>query len=370
MRIEGIEITHHRIALDPPFPAAWDSRPRLSFDATIVRVHTDEGLTGVGSGTDMAGFEAYAHLFLGQDAGDLERHHAVLDNIAFHAGRCWPLDVALWDLEGKAQGKPVYRLLGGTEGRVRAYASTGVLRDGPAMAEQAVRLAALGFRALKLRFGRADWRQDVAVVEAVRAALGEDVDILVDCNQGWRMPWDTGVPWDLGRAREVAGALEPLGVAWIEEPLHRGDYAAMAELRRTTAVAVAGGEMARERHELRTLIEGGCVDVLQPDCVLSGGITGLRDVAARAREAGLRFTPHTWGNGIGLLANLHLAAGGGVDSDYLEFPFDPPEWTSERRDFMLVAPIAADGDGCLRLPDAPGLGIALDEARLRRTRIG
>ena len=155
----------------------------------------------------------------------------------------------------------------------------------------------------------------------------------------------------------------------MEEPLHRGDFAGMAALRRRARVPLAGGEMARETHDLAALVEQACLDVVQPDCVLVGGITGLRAVAARVRGAGLTFTPHTWGNGIGLLANLHLAAGvGGVP--WVEFPFDPQEWTAEARDFMLAAALTVDGEGRLTLPETPGLGAVLDEARLAATRIG
>ena len=114
MKIAAIEITRHRIPLDPPVPVSWDSRPRESFAINLVRVRTDQGLEGVAAGDSMGGFAEHADLFLGRDPRDIERHHAVLDNLCFHYGRWWPLDLALWDLRGKIEGEPVYRLLGGT----------------------------------------------------------------------------------------------------------------------------------------------------------------------------------------------------------------------------------------------------------------
>ena len=132
---------------------------------------------------------------------------------------------------------------------------------------------------------------------------------MVDCNQGWRMPWDVRPPWDVDHAATVGAALAAEGVTWMEEPLHRGDYAGMAELRRRVDVPIAGGELTREDYELRQLLVGGCLDVFQPDCVCTQGITGLRRFAVEVVAAGKMFTPHTWGNGIGLLANAHLTAG-------------------------------------------------------------
>jgi L-alanine-DL-glutamate epimerase-like enolase superfamily enzyme len=368
MKITGIEISHHRLALDPPFHAAWDSRPRTGFQSTVVRVTTDGGLTGIGSGDLMLGFAGHEHLFVGRDPLDLERHNRVIENLSFHYGRCWPLDLALWDLAGKIKGAPVWKLLGGTSGRVRAYASSGTLRDPKAMAEAAQRYVDWGFGALKIRFQRPDWHDDVAAVTAVRDAVGDRLALMVDCNQGWRMPWDTADPWTLETASEVARALEQIDVYWMEEPLHRADYAGMSELCRRTKVRIAGGELNREIHEFRTLMERGCLDVYQPDVTMVGGITGLAKLGGKLLKRGLVFTPHTWGNGLAVIANTHLAAGLGA-VPYLEFPYDPPEWTLERRDFILAEPFVATPDGWMQLSDKPGLGVELDEAMLERTRL-
>jgi L-alanine-DL-glutamate epimerase-like enolase superfamily enzyme len=367
-RIVSIEITHHRLKLDPAFHASWDTQPRVSFDATIVRVRTDTGFVGLGSGDKMLGFEGHESLFTGQDALALERHYRVLSNIDFHYGRCWPLDLALWDLAGKITGQPCWKLLGGLSNRVRAYASSGTLRDPGAMAEAAERYLQQGFKALKVRFHRGDWRDDLKALEAVRARVGDRLDLMVDCNQGWRMPWDTEPPWTLKDALLVARELERLGVYWMEEPLHRGDKDGMKALRQATPVRIAGGEMTRQLHELRDLITSGCLDVVQPDAALVGGITGLRRIATLAQECNLTFTPHTWTNGMGLTANAHLVAGL-TDAPFLEFPYDPPEWPPDRRDFMLAEPLRADHDGWLHLNDSPGMGYALDEAKLAATRI-
>jgi L-alanine-DL-glutamate epimerase-like enolase superfamily enzyme len=237
------------------------------------------------------------------------------------------------------------------------------------MADVAERMAERGFKGMKLRFHRGDWHDDIRALEAIRKRIGDRLELMVDCNQGWRMSFDDEAPWRLKDALAVARELERLGVYWMEEPLHRGDRKGMAALRGMVDIRIAGGEMTRELYEFRDLIEERALDVLQPDAALVGGITGLRRIAAQAEDAGLIFTPHTWTNGIGLLANVHLAAGM-TEAPFVEFPFDPPEWSLDRRDFMLAAAYDIGDGGRLTLPDTPGLGIELDEARLKTTRIG
>lgn len=366
MKIEAIEITHHRLGLKPPFKAAWDGRERRHFDATIVRVRADNGAVGLGSGDLMVGFEGHEDLFIGQDPLRIERHWRTLSNIDFHYGRCWTLDLALWDLAGKLLGQPVWKLLGGLNDTMRAYASLGAQRSGEELADQCEMLIERGFPAAKIRFQRGDWREDVRALERVRAKVGTQFELMIDCNQGWRMPWDTQSPWTFKDALMVARELERLGVYWMEEPLHRADLSGMRRLRESTDVRIAAGEMTRSMSELHALLLEDAVDVVQPDAALSCGITGLRRIAALASERGVAFTPHTWTNGLGVIANAHLAAGV-ADSPFLEFPFDPPHWSLARRDFILSTPFEPDPQGWLKLSEAPGFGIELDEELLRAT---
>jgi L-alanine-DL-glutamate epimerase-like enolase superfamily enzyme len=365
-KITRIEITHHQLLLDPPFNASWDTQPRTRFPATIVRVFDDQGHMGIGSGDAMYGFMDYAKYFIGHDALALERHNAVLSNIEFHAGRPWPLDIALWDLAGKIQAKPIWKLVGGKDSKIRAYASSGVHRLVEDMVKVAQHCIEKGFPALKVRFGRASLDEDLEVVAAIRAAVGDKLELMVDCNQGWRMPWDIQTPWTVSKAAEVARELEKQNVYWMEEPLHRGDYQGYGDLRRRVNIRIAGGEMTREPYEFRELLQRECLDVFQPDAVCSMGIGGLRKLAFEVEKDGKIFTPHTWGNGIGVMANLHLTAGT-VGAPFIEFPYDPPDWSTARRDYILKDTIEADNQGWIMLSDKPGLGIELDEEKLTET---
>jgi L-alanine-DL-glutamate epimerase-like enolase superfamily enzyme len=369
VRITGIRLRRLRYPLDPPFAAAWDPEPRRGLAATLVLVDTDEGLTGIGSGDTMDGFEPYVELFVGRDPLDIERHVSVLETIAFHAGRCWPLEVALWDLAGKAAGRPVADLLGGTQRVVPVYASTGTLLPPAERAEGSAELCDSGFRALKLRMARDRVDEGLATVAAVRETVGPDIGIMVDLNQGWQMPGDVGPLLGFDEVSRLAAGLGEIGITWFEEPLGRDDVAGLARLRAGSGTAIAGGELARTPAELDAYLAAGALDVYQPDAVLALGIHRAIPFAERVQAQGLRFTPHTWTNGIGLLANLHLAAGVGA-GPFLEFPYDPPWWTPERRDFMLVEPIRPDPGGFLAVPDRPGLGVELDEDAVERYAVG
>ena len=172
-----------------------------------------------------------------------------------------------------------------------------------------MRMRDAGFGAVKLRFGRARVEVDLEVLAAVRAAVGDSIELMVDCNQGWRMPWDIAQPWTLDHATSVAQVLAENSVYWMEEPLHRGDYKGMTELRKRVNIRIAGGELTREPYEFRELLERDCFDVFQPDVVCTQGITGLAKFARQVEAAGKIFTPHTWGTGIGVMGNLHVTAG-------------------------------------------------------------
>jgi D-galactarolactone cycloisomerase len=358
VKITRIRLERRTLELDPPFVAAWDPEPRRSFEATLVFVETDEGVTGIGSGDTMDGFERYEHLFVGHDARDIERHVQVLETIAFHAARYWPLEAALWDAVGKADAKPVAELLGTQTIRLPVYASTGEIRAPEQRAEDALALREQGFRALKLRIHPDGFEAGVATVAAVRDAVGDSMEIAVDLNEGWRMPGDARPPLDPDDAVERVAALADFDLLWVEEPLPTTYPKRLAGLREEIGLRVAGGEMVRDVAELDTCLAADALDVYQPDAVLAVGLRRAAQLALRVFAHDHWFTPHTWTNGIGLLANLHVCAavGGGP---YLEFPYDPPTWTPERRDFMLAEPISVDADGCLTVPDRPGLGIDL-----------
>ncbi|MBV9717047.1 MAG: mandelate racemase/muconate lactonizing enzyme family protein [Solirubrobacterales bacterium] len=369
MKITSIETRRLRLPLAPPFHAAWDPDPRVHFDATLVHVHTDDGVTGTASGDTMDGFAAFEHLFIGTDPLALSVHARTLETISFHAGRYWPLEAALWDLAGRAIGAPVATLLGGAVDRLPVYASLGELRSPDRRADDARALAQDGFRAVKVRLAADRIAEGLSVVAAIRDAVGDAMEIMVDLNQWWRMAGDIARSLDPQAARRVIEALAEHGVLWVEEPVAGADLDGMRMLRHQTGTRIAGGEMARSFDELRRALDHDALDVLQPDVVLSLGVSGARTIGDLALRRNRWFTPHTWTNGIGLLANLHVCCGIG-GGPFLEYPYDPPGWTPARRDFMLAAPVMVDADGCLAVGEGAGLGFELDGEAVAHYTVG
>lgn len=369
MRIAAIETRKYRYPLDPPFAAAWDPEPRTHQDATLVIVRSDDGVEGYASGDSLADRELLERLIVGLDPMRTDVVHGILETVDFHHGRNWTLEVAVWDLVGRAHDQPLWRLLGGRRDRLVAYASTGELVSADERVRRCAALRDAGVRAVKLRLHASDWRIDLPVIEAVREAVGTDLEIMVDANQGWRMPGDLTPRWGRDAATEFARELERLDVYWLEEPLPTDDLEGYAALSRDTRVRIAAGEMVRSAAEARDLVLRGDVDIVQTDVVLAGGIEGCRRVAALAEEEGGAWSPHTWSNGYGLLANLHAALAFST-CPYLEVPFDPPAWSAERRDWLLPVTLEIAADGTIAPPEGPGLGVVPDFDALEQYRAG
>ena len=365
MQITDVRVRRLRAELEPPFRAAWDPVPRTFFHATLVFVETDEGITGVGSGDTMDGFEPFIPLFLHQNPLSIAQHVRTLETISFHSGRFWPLEAALWDIIGQVCRQPVATLFGGAQTRIPAYASLGEIKRPEERAEHALALRTDGFKALKIRIQRDGIGLGIETVRAVRAAVGDSMEILVDLNQAWSMAGDIRPSLDPVAARNVAAALRELNVFWLEEPLQAADISGLQTLRAESGVRIAGGEMARTLSEVLAYLEADALDVYQPDVVLAVGMWRARMIAELALARNRWFSPHSWTNGLGMLANLQVAAGVG-GGPFFEFPYDPPGWKVERRDFFLAEPLRIEPDGSLAIPDRPGLGAILDMDAIER----
>jgi L-rhamnonate dehydratase len=341
-----------------------------SQDALLVRVHTDAGLIGLGEVDSMpsvvkAIIEApRAHqiasglraLLIGEDPLEIDRLWERMYRGSLYFGRRGAvvhaisgIDIALWDIAGRAAGKPIHALLGGARrDRIRAYAST-LMPDTPAEAAAVVaQQRERGFNAVKLGYGPLgrDAELDVALVAAAREAGGDDFDLMIDIGLGWSDPDEA-----IRRARRM----EQFRPAWIEEPFAPDEHAHYAALAAAVDVPLAAGEQEATLPDFARIIDACGIGVVQPDVTRAGGITECMRIAELVRERGRRCVLHAWSTGIIKAASLHVLAAM-AEAEYFE---DCVQTTvlNER----LVAEDFAVVDGEVEIPMRPGLGIELDE---------
>jgi D-galactarolactone cycloisomerase len=373
MKIDRIELFHVAIPLPKPFYPSWiPGYPQTVNRFTLLRVTTDDGVQGLAAGVaferEREGLGGLLGPYLiGLNPTDIATGRQRIREASYLGWRNYWIEAAFWDILGKVQGKPVWALLGGKGGgRVPVYASTGEIHPPAQRAEEVLRLCEMGFKTVKLRVHSFEIQDDVDQVKTVRRAVGSDLRIGVDANQGWRVALVADAPlWDLPRATEFARACTDLDVAWLEEPLDMYAFDEQAELRRRSQVPIAGGELNGGWHEFKIMLEKGSFDIYQPDATMGGGISDAKKVLDACQKGGLGFTPHTWTNGLGFLINLHVHASGSPEQP-IEYPYEPPSWIPEARDGLLQEPILVDADGTVALPQEPGLGIHLDEDKLAR----
>lgn len=335
---------------------------------TLVAVHTDEGLVGLGSvftTEDLVrgALDVLHPVLIGANALEPERTSERLHRTTFWMGRGGSIthaisgiDTALWDILGKATGQPIGRLLGGRHrDRVRPYAS--LLMDQPdPLHDHLTALRSQGWTAFKIGwgpFGRVDERLDEQIVASARDAVGPDAMLMVDAG-GSDSAWSQGYKWALRTAR----MLDAYGVAWFEEPLPPDAIDDYTHLRRRSLVPIAGGEVLTRRQSFQPWLEGGALDIVQPDVTKVGGTSELRRIGWSAQDHGIRLVPHGWNTAVGLATDLQIASALS-ETDLVEYVTGSPYI-----DDLTTTRWTLDVDGMLPIPSAPGLGIELDRIRL------
>lgn len=346
-------------------------QPQDSIHALIV-VETDVGVTGYGSVfTDgrlvESGLGVLAALYTGENALEPERVTEKLNQNTFWMGRGGTLthtisgiDIALWDILGKATGLSVGQLLGGRyRERVQPYCS--LLMDEPKkMADELAFFRERdGFRAFKIGwgpFGRAlDTKLDEAIIRAARDAVGPDSKLFVDAGASDAY-WPHGLKW----AMRTAEMLADYDVGWFEEPLRPDAIEDFCDLRRTSLVSIAGGEVLTRRAAFMPWLARGAFDIVQPDVTKVGGISEQRRIAWMADDFGVRYVGHGWNTALGVAADLQMAAAF-PHVDYVEFIGGSPYV-----DGLLKTPFRLDDEGFLEIPNRPGLGIELDREKVTK----
>jgi len=369
MRIASVQ------AFPVSYPIAAQNRVALGIgtavkrDAVLVKVTSDQGLAGWGEAHHGRAHTAVAklidttlrQLIVGMDPLQIEAvwermYRFQLASHGMGAGACLAIsgiDMALWDLKGKAQGAPLYRLLGGTRRAIPAYAGGVSLgyQEPEALVAEAESSLGQGYKALKLRVGDSVAR-DIERMRAVREAFGPSIDILTDANTGYV----------LDQVREVMPAMDELAIGWLEEPFPAPDYVSYRAAAKLGRTPLAAGENHYTRFEFSRLVEDGAVRVFQPDLSKSGGITEALRIAALAGEAGIKVHPHSSMTGLNHAATIHFLAAIG-NGGYFEGDVSK---ANRYRDELVDNPGRIGQDGAVWPLEKPGLGLEVDERFIER----
>jgi D-galactarolactone cycloisomerase len=381
MKITGVEVHVLKSPLAEPF--AFSQGWVRQRSATLVEVVTDEGVTGWGEafaqGLEPPEIAAAAieyalkPLLIGADPLATE----VLWHRMYHATRDYgrkgsvvaaisAVDIALWDIAGRARGEPIHKLLGGAfRDRVEPYA-TGFYRikgqgEAARLAEEAVRHHEAGFRLMKVKLGYGV-EDDIACMQAICGAIeGRDITLMIDTNHAY------------GRAEalRLGRALADCKLRWYEEPVVPEDLRGYVEMREKLTMPIAGGENEHTMYGYRELFAAGAVDIAQPDLGSCGGITAARHIIALAQSHGVAVNPHVWGSAIAQAASLQLIAALPVAHHSLfaqEPVFEYDRSSHPFRQHLITEPILQQG-GWVTIPDGPGLGVEIDRAALEKYRV-
>lgn len=369
MRIADVKAYPTSFPVSPDATVSLGIGRAVKRDAVVVKVTTEDGLVGYGESHHGRSPGAVAHLVnttlrqlvVGMDALDVvgvwaRVYKMQLGSHGMGAGTAIGMsgiDMALWDIRGKAAGWPLYRLLGGASNPIPAYAGGVSLgfQDPDALVSEARALVETGYKAVKLRVGDTPAR-DLERVAAVRHAFEVALAILVDANTGYT----------LSDARRVMPALEAHGVGWLEEPFPAHDHRSYATAATFSRVPLAAGENHYTRFEFTRVLEDGVIGILQPDLSKTGGITEALRIAAMASAWKLPIHPHTSITGLNMAATIHFLAA--IDNaGYFEADVSR---NNLFRDRLVTSPYTVDADGCVRPLEQPGIGVEVDEEFLAK----
>ena len=339
----------------------------------VVKITTDQGIYGWGEGYGPAdviqqGITLLEPILIGKDPLEneslwFEMYRKTLDfarrSVLFAAISA--IDIALWDIKGKALNLPVSTLLGGQHRKkVVPYATGLYFSESKTLVEDLVAEAkdyvAQGFKAIKMKVGLSI-KDDVRHVKNVRAAVGPEIQLMVDSNHAY----------SLREAAELARKIEPYDIGWFEEPVSPEFYDQYAQLRQKTSIPIAGGECEYLRYGFLQLLQNKSVDIAQIEICASGGLTEAKRIASLASSFGVEVIPHVWGTGIGFHAALHFIANieplpGRLFPPDIFVEYDRTENAIRDR---LTFPAVQMENGYIEIPQSPGLGIDIDSDALK-----
>ena len=376
MRITNIEGFNLSSPLERPF--GWSNGWISARVVGLLKIETDEGITGWGEGYVGARGDFVKQLFgdllIGADPlnrnalwqGMFDRVYNGNNAGGFGGSAISAVDIALWDIAGKAAGQSVSDLLGGRiRDKVAVYATGLYYTEGEfptRLLDEATMYVELGFKGMKTKIGGLPIAEDVRRVAAIRGAIGDDIRLMVDANQAY--PASTAI--------RIGNELAAYDITWFEEPVNAKDVDAYLQVQAAVPMPVAGGENLRTRYEFNDFFARRAYDIAQPDVVNAGGITEMRNIAMTANSYGILVNPHVWGSPVMIAASLHLASTiPPCPPAYEPRPYEQePVMEFDRTPSGIREGITAEPfdqqDGFITVPTAPGLGVEIDEDAVRR----
>jgi D-galactarolactone cycloisomerase len=379
-KIRQIEIFYVSIPLPTMFYPAWvPGFPQKDNRFALIKVLTEDGIEGWSS-TPVFGKEhaTLANLIgpylIGEDATDIPTLQQRIREVSYLGFRNFWIEPAFWDIKGKMEGKPLCELLGGKPRPIKLYAQAGEIKNSTERIKELEKLCEAGFSSVKLTVHHMDEKIDIEQVVGTAKAMNGKIDLHVDANQGWRMSMISQAPlWDLARAKRFSDVCADAGVLSLEEPLPMDDYDSLCELTKYSKIPIAGGELHTYGYpELKMMIERKCYTIFTPDAITCGGVAQVWKVVELVKKHNLRFSAHTWLNGISFAVNLQLMAASGYgDTEELGYPLAPPGWTIEVNDRIIEEPFIPK-NGIIETPATPGLGFNINKKALKKygVRIG
>jgi len=354
--------------------AIWDAQHYFSKrQCLIIKIKTDEGIIGFGESATFGGpvnvtkvvvEEELSPLYVGKDPFHVEELWETAYRQTIQHGRkgivisaLSGIDIAVWDIIGKACKQPLYRVLGAHKNRVQAYASGGFYAEGKGkdgLCKEVVASIEKGFTTAKIKVGKLPLREDIERVRTLRHAVGDNVHLAVDANSNWDVP----------TAKKAAHLLEELDIEWIEEPVSVDDVTGSSQVVKNSTIAISGYEQEVSLFGYKQLLEERAIDVVQPDVVWCGGITAARRIAVLAASHSILCRPHVFSSGLCLSANLHFIAST-ANADLLEYDQNPNPLRNE----LIKDVLLPDAQGFVNLPSEPGLGVEVNEEILKKYRI-
>lgn len=375
-RIQRVEIFPLEARLTEPF--GWSQRWTGARATTAVRIHTSDGVHGWGESSNAPSMRALAPLLIGEDASQPEAVWQKLYRAGYQAHNyagpnmdaISAFDMALWDIAGKLAGKPVFELLGGrVRDRVAVYATGLYYRedDFPGkLLDEAAGYAEAGFTGMKMKIGGKSVDDDATRVYRLREAIGPDLKLMVDANEGY----------NLRTASIMAKRLEGANLAWFEEPCGSYDDQANRRLCEVSNIPISGGESLRARYEFAGRLATGVFDVIQPDIVHVGGVSELHKVGHMANAFRIPMHPHFWGTGISLAATLHVMTTMPLNppavhvAPYVNEPVMEFDRTPHPIRETLTDPVFDQQDSSIAVPTSAGLGVEVQGEVLDRFLVG